>query len=53
MLENDLEPYMVHPGEHHLPSTSIERFTINSLIDKLNDFFKILNSHGIDPEVVN
>jgi myosin-5 len=32
---------------------SIEKSTIDSLIKKLNEFLKILNSHGIDPEIVN
>ena len=32
---------------------SIERHTIDSLIKKLTEFLKILNSHGIDPEIVN
>jgi len=32
---------------------SAERHTIDSLIKKLSEFLKILNSHGIDPEIVN
>lgn len=32
---------------------SAERHTIDSLIKKLTEFLKILNSHGIDPEIVN
>ena len=32
---------------------STERHTIDSLIKKLTEFLKILNSHGIDPEIVN
>ncbi len=30
-----------------------EKFTIDSLIKKLNEFLSILNSHGVDPEIVN
>ena len=30
-----------------------ERFTIETLIKKLNEFLGILNSHGVDPEIVN
>lgn len=30
-----------------------EKFTIDSLIKKLNEFLLILNSHGVDPEIVN
>lgn len=30
-----------------------EKFTIDSLIKKLNEFLGILNSHGVDPEIVN
>ena len=32
---------------------SSERFTIDSLIKKLSEFLNILNSHGVDPEIVN
>ncbi len=30
-----------------------EKYTIDSLIKKLNEFLSILNSHGVDPEIVN
>jgi myosin-5 len=30
-----------------------ERYTIDSLIKKLTEFLNILNSHGVDPEIVN
>ena len=29
------------------------KITIETLIRKLNDFLKILNAHGVDPEIVN
>lgn len=34
-------------------SKSNERYTIESLIKKLTEFLNILNSHGVDPEIVN
>ena len=34
-------------------SKSAERFNIDSLIKKLNEFLSLLNSHGVDPEIVN
>ncbi len=30
-----------------------ERHTIDSLLKKLTEFLGILNSHGVDPEIVN
>lgn len=30
-----------------------ERFTIETLLKKLTEFLNILNSHGVDPEIVN
>ena len=30
-----------------------EAYTIDSLIKKLGEFLNILNSHGVDPEIVN
>jgi myosin-5 len=33
-------------------SKNSERYTIEFLIKKLNEFLNILNSHGVDPEIV-
>lgn len=30
-----------------------EKYTIDSLIKKLNEFLSILKAHGVDPEIVN
>lgn len=30
-----------------------ERFTIETLLKKLTEFLNMLNSHGVDPEIVN
>lgn len=30
-----------------------ERCTIDTLLKKLNEFLNMLNSHGVDPEIVN
>ena len=30
-----------------------EKYTIDSLLKKLNEFLTILKSHGVDPEIVN
>ena len=34
-------------------SSNSERFTIESLSKKLNEFLQMFNSHGVDPELVN
>lgn len=34
-------------------SQTSEKYTIDSLIKKLNEFLSILKSHGVDPEIVN
>lgn len=36
-----------------IESKKVERHTIETLIKKLNEFLNILNSHGVDPEIVN
>ncbi len=45
----------VNPGKQANGSgaVSAEKYTIDSLIKKLNEFLSILNSHGVDPEIVN
>ncbi len=30
-----------------------EKYTIDSLLKKLNEFLSILKSHGVDPEIMN
>jgi len=40
-----------NPGKQ--ANGSAEKYTIDSLIKKLNEFLSILNSHGVDPEIVN
>ena len=49
----DTKPNRARPNGSSNDQKSNERFTIDSLIKKLNEFLNILNSHGVDPEIVN
>ncbi len=58
-----LEQESLMNGQHgaKLPGTNAnsnepknsEKYTIDSLIKKLNEFLTILKSHGVDPEIIN
>lgn len=45
--------YGKQPTSKQLNGQASEKYTIDSLIKKLNEFLSILNSHGVDPEIVN
>ncbi len=59
MLEQESLPGMRDNKSNNLrtgqaaDAKNSERYTIDSLIKKLTEFLNILNSHGVDPEIVN
>jgi hypothetical protein len=47
------KPTGLRSSSFNTPTNELRRYTIENLLKKLNEFLGILNSHGVDPEIVN